>query len=213
MTTRSKYASMALAAGCAIILAECGCGKPAHRIDPEGRETITTVSGLNIQDAKDAAERLSNSLLDSGVLGRGGHPSRIAIDRYVNATSQQIDRDEVLKRIRVTLNRAGVAQIVTTINSQGNIGGESNIGSKVAKQEAEEARVDKFLDEDHGHKAGPEVDYALTFKILEDRVRASRVRQVTYTFQMSLTDLAKGTAVWEDQTQITKQGTKPSVGW
>ena len=39
------------------------------------------------------------------------------------------------------------------------------------------------------------------------------VRQTTYTFQLSLTTVRDGLAVWEDETQITKQGQRSSVGW
>ena len=182
----------------------------ARRIDPDGPETITTMDDLDIQDATDAAGTLSESLLSSGVLGKGGQPSIIAIDRYVNATTQQIDRDEVVKKIRVTLNKAGVAQTLTTIDSRGETGGESNIGSKYARE-----NVDT---DPSGVTPEPLVpDYALTYKILENQARVPKfgrdIKQVTYTFQMSLTDVRNGLAVWEDETQITKQGKKPSVGW
>ncbi|MBP7143481.1 MAG: penicillin-binding protein activator LpoB, partial [Opitutaceae bacterium] len=55
--------------------------------------------------------------------------------------------------------------------------------------------------------------YTLSGKLIEDRARAGRTRQVTYTFQMSLTTVKDGLAVWEDEKQITKIGTKPSVGF
>jgi len=187
-----------------------GCASaPARRIDPTGTQTITTIGGLDIQDATDAAGALSESLLASGILGREGKPSVIAIDRYINNTSQQIDRDRIIKKIRVTLNRAGVAQTMTTIDSGGNIGGESDIASKEARARQEDDRIDQS--EERSERTAP--DYALTFKLLEETARAGKVRQTTYIFQMSLTDVRTGLAVWEDEQSITKQGTKPSVGW
>jgi PBP1b-binding outer membrane lipoprotein LpoB len=174
---------------------------------------VTTIDDLDIQDATDAAGAMSASLLEANILGRDGTPSIIAIDRYVNATTQQIDRDEVIKKIRVTLNKAGVAQTLTTIDSRGETGGESNIGSKFARENIDTVPGSPG-------RATPEAlvpDYALTYKILENQARVRRfgrdVKQVTYTFQMSLTDVRNGLAVWEDETQITKQGKTPSVGW
>lgn len=196
-----------------------GCAsQSAQRIDPHGTQTITTVNSLDIQDATDAAAELSQSLLASGVLGRDGKPSVIAIDRYINNTSQHIDRDAVLKKIRVTLNKAGVAQTTTAINSAGSIGGESQIASDDLNRRQEQARVDAFLSDDKNAEAPSAVEtlgveYALSFKILDNRVRAGKTRQTTYIFQMSLTDLRTKLAVWEDEKQITKQGTKSSVGW
>lgn len=196
-----------------------GCGSQgAQRIDPNGTQTITSVGSLDIQDATDAAAEMSQSLLESGVLGRGGKPSVIAIDRYINNTGQQIDRDSVIKKIRVALNKAGVAQTTTAINSSGGIGGESQIASGGLGDQQKQAEVDAFLNDDKDDR-GPTaveavgVDYALTFKILKNEVRAGRVRQMTYIFQMSLTDLRTNLAVWEDEKQITKQGKKPAIGW
>jgi PBP1b-binding outer membrane lipoprotein LpoB len=175
-------------------------------------ETITTVGGIDIQDATDAAAELSESLLAANVLGRAGQPSIIAIDRYINDTSQQIDRDVIVKKIRVSLNKAGVAQTMTTLDSAGGIGGESNIATRAARERDNEARANAFLNDTAAPEL-PKPDYALTFKILDNRVRAGRTRQTTYTFQMSLTDVKTGLAVWEDEKQITKQGSKPAVGW
>ncbi|MBL4700763.1 MAG: hypothetical protein JKX85_05840 [Phycisphaeraceae bacterium] len=196
-----------------LMLAGCESGN-ARRIDPAGTQTITSIKHLDIQDAADAAAAMSQSLLNSGRLGRHANaagqtivrPSIIAIDRYVNNTSQQIDRDEVLKKIRVTLNKAGVAQTLVTINDQGELGGESNIASKYAQQNTPADRSVQT----------PEllvVDYSLTFKIIENKGQAGKVRQTTFTFQMSLVDVKSGLAVWEDETQITKQGKHSSVGW
>lgn len=210
----NKYATLGFVGLITGSLFLAGCASaPARRIDPSGTETIATISRLDIQDATDAAGALSESLLASGILGREGRPSIIAIDRYINNTSQQIDRDRIIKKIRVTLNRAGVALTMTTIDSSGYIGGESVIASQEARAQHEDDRIDKFLDQDVETPRRTSPDYALTFKLLEEKARAGRVRQTTYMFQMTLTDVQTGLAVWEDEQRITKQGTKPSVGW
>ncbi len=204
-----SFVALCLAAG---LLTACSNvnKNDARRIDPTGPETITTLSQLDIQDATDAAGTLSESLLAQGVLGRDGQPSIIAIDRYINNTTQQIDRDEVVKKIRISLNKAGVAQTLTTIDSRGETGGESNIASKYSRE-----NVDT---DPNAVTPSPLVpDYALTYKILENRASVPKfgrdVKQTTFTFQMSLTDVNTGIAVWEDETQVTKQGKKAAVGW
>lgn len=181
-----------------------GCRPPAARIDPQGRQTITTVGDLDIQDATDAAGDLSASLLEAGVLGREGKPSIIAISNYVNNTSRHIDRDEVIKKIRVSLNKAGVAQTMTTVGSTGTAAGAEDTFA------TNEIAADAFLGND---RPNIRPDYTLSFKLMEKQAQAGRVRQTTYTFQMSLTDLKTGLAVWEDEKQITKQGARASVGW
>ncbi|MEM9418147.1 MAG: hypothetical protein AAGA25_03700, partial [Planctomycetota bacterium] len=184
MTKLLSTTALAVAAAC--FVGAC-TNNPARRIDPQGTETITTYDKLDIQDATDAAAELSESLLASGRLGKDGEPSIIAIDRYINNTTQQIDRDEVIKKIRVTLNKAGVAQTLTTIDSRGETGGESNIASKFARENID----------NEGSAVTPEPlvpDYALTYKILENRARAGKIRQTTFTFQMSLVDVRNGLA-------------------
>ncbi|WP_432799363.1 hypothetical protein [Poriferisphaera sp. WC338] len=176
-----------------------------RRIDPGGTETIATVSGLDIQDALDAAGELSESLLEAGILGSSGTPSKIAISNYVNSTSQHIDRDRIIKKIRVTLNRAGAAQTFTTLNATGGSAGAEDAFA------ANQQKVDAFLSSEK--PAPPKPDYTMTLKILENKVRAGKIRQTTFSFQMSLTDIKSGLAVWEDERMITKQGSKPAVGW
>ena len=98
--------------------------------------------------------------------------------------------------------------VSTSLNDRGQIGGESAIASKAAAERLREQQIDAFLeDQDAPQAIYP--DFALTFKIMDDRVRTGLLRQneqVTFTFQMSLTDVVRGVAVWEEETQITKQG-------
>jgi PBP1b-binding outer membrane lipoprotein LpoB len=56
-------------------------------------------------------------------------------------------------------------------------------------------------------------DFTLSGKIIELTARASNTRQTTYSFQLSLTDTKSGLAVWEGEKEITKQGTRSSVGF
>ena len=42
---------------------------------------------------------------------------------------------------------------------------------------------------------------------------SGRVAQSTYSFQLSLTDAKTGLATWEGEKEITKQGTRSSVGF
>jgi PBP1b-binding outer membrane lipoprotein LpoB len=56
-------------------------------------------------------------------------------------------------------------------------------------------------------------DFTLSGKIIETLARSGSTRQSTYSFQLSLTDSKTGLAVWEGEKEITKQGTRPSVGF
>jgi PBP1b-binding outer membrane lipoprotein LpoB len=56
-------------------------------------------------------------------------------------------------------------------------------------------------------------DFSLSGKLLEQRASDGRERQVTYTFQLSLTQLSTGYAIWEDEVNIQKIGRKSNLSW
>jgi len=175
-----------------VSLLAAGCGSGAKRIDPQGNQTVTTTSDIDIQDWQDAATRLSQSLLESDALASAGsgNPAIIAtsLNKFVNNTTQHVDRDLLIKRIRIVLNKSGKAK---------------------AMRMTEEMKKKAFLE---GSDL-PEPDYEMELKIIEKTAKAGRTRQSAFVFQMSLLDPRTGILEWEDSTTIAKQGTRPAVGW
>lgn len=175
----------------------------AKYVDSKGKDTVVSLDQINIQDWNQAAEQMVASLLATGVLERAPtQPSIMAVSRIVNNTQTQIDTDSLTKKIRVALNQSGKVVTTTTMG----LGGSAE--DPLAKDSAEMAAMMG------GKKQVTTLPYyTLSGKLLEDRARSGNTRQVTYTFQLSLTTVKDGLAVWEDEKQITKQGKKPSVGW
>lgn len=183
-----------------------GCATPqATYVDPSGSGTITTVGSINIQDYATAADEMVSSLIE-GVIkpgkleSPGGQPAMLAISRISNNTSQHVDPDMLVKKIRVALNKTGKVVTTTTIGLGGNA--EDPLAQGI-KQQTE------FL-QDKKNSRLP--DYSLSGKIIEQRDRSGDVRQSSFVFQLSLTSTA-GVAVWEDERTIIKQGRRPSVGF
>jgi len=187
-----------------LLLAGCA-NRGARYIDSQGTETIVSLNKINIQDWNNAADQLVQSLLTSGALERAPRqPAVLAISRIINNTQQHVDTDSLVKKIRVSLNRTG--KVATTMTM--GLGGHAE--DPLAKETAEYAA---FMNDKPAQSTTMLPDYTLTGKLLEDRAKAGRTRQTTYSFQMSLTAVASGLAVWEDEVQITKSGKKSSVGW
>ena len=180
-----------------------GCETGATYTDSKGTGTIVSLDQIDIQDWNRAADEMVASLLASGVLERAPEqPAVMAVSRIVNNTMQQIDTDSLTKKIRIELNRSGKTITTTTLG----LGGRAE--DPLAKEAAE---MQAMLD---GQKKATTLPYyTLSGKLLEDRARAGSTRQVTYTFQLSLTTAKDVLAVWEDEKQITKIGKKPSVGF
>lgn len=202
MKKAQTFLLLTLAASTATFTA---CNSGPKIVDENSSGQIMRGMAFDTQDAVDAASELAQSLLKADILGKGGKPSYIVISRYINNTGEQIDRDSVVKRIRVALNQAGVAQTITSLDSTGSTeNAEDTFGAN--ERERQEFTY-------NGENAPPSPEYSLTFKILKDRVSQGSKNQVTYTLQMSLNDIRNGIAVWEDEKRVVTQGKDKGIGW
>ena len=174
-----------------------GCASPNKRLDTNTRQRIVTTTGLDVDDAIRAADVMTESMLNSRVFA-GGSPPLIEVSTFINNTETQIDPDSVLKKIRVELTNSGLARVFTPRGQD----------TLAAEQSARNTFRNGSQTQDTLRP-----DYTLSFKIIDDRARAGNIRELTYTFQMSLTEADTRIAAWEGEEVITKQGSKASVGW
>lgn len=181
-----------------------GCGTQAKYVQTGGSENIVNVGQVNIQDYMQAAQTMINSLLASGALDRvPTPPALIAISRVENRTGQQLETDLLTKKIRIALNQSGKA--ITRLNFGVGADGKPLMEDPAGRGIADENNFRNDV------KTDRLPDFTLSGKIIETRAKAGNLRQSTYSFQMSL---ARGNdAVWEDEKEITKQGTRPAVGF
>ncbi len=187
--------------GLLVLTASTGC-RSAGYVDPGGPRTIVTLDDINIQDWNEAADRMIDSLLISGVLDRAPEqPSVMAVSRIVNNTSIQVDTNMLTGKIRRDLNQSGKVLTTTTIG----------LGGAEDPLAEDERMYQEFLEDRPTEQRRPY--FTLSGRIMEDQVRAGRTRQTTYIFQLAMTEVSSGLAVWEDEVQITKQGTRSAIGW
>lgn len=190
-------------AAAALLTTGCATKNDARYIDSQGPQTIVSLNQINIQDWNKAADKLVADLLASGVLERApNQPAVMAISRIRNNTQQQVDTDSLTKKVRIALNQTGKVVTTTTLGADGKVedGVAADVGAMSAFMSGEKQKTTLPF-------------YTLSGKLLEDRVSSGGVRQVTYTFQLSLTTVKDGLAVWEGEELITKQGQRSSVGW
>lgn len=186
----------------AVSLVGAGCATNAHYIQTGGNQSVVTIGQINIQDYMQAADAMTSELLASGALDRVAHPPAVlAISRIVNNTGEQIDTDLLTKRIRVALLNSGKAMTTTTMG----LGGTAEDPMAKGLQQENEFKSDQQ------NTVTP--DFTLSGKIIQLAVKAGNTSQSTYSFQLSLTDAKNGLAVWEGEKNITKQGTRSSVGF
>lgn len=182
-----------------------GCAsKQATYVDPNRTDKlVANVGQINIQDWTIAADAMTQSLIDDVINGGklkspAGEPAILAISRIKNETTQQIDTDLLIKKIRISLNKTGRVVTTTTFG----VGGAEDPLAKGLQQDKE------FAGTAQPTRAA---DYTLSGKIIEDRTRQGKLRQSTYVFQLSLT--SGNLAIWEDEKTIVKQGTRPAMSF
>jgi PBP1b-binding outer membrane lipoprotein LpoB len=180
-----------------------GCSStPARVIETGGTESITSVGEVDIQDLKNASAGMLESLISTNVLDRApNQPARVAVDRVVNDTSSSFSIDELLYRMREQLVNSGKVQVITAYGD--------NPESRIAQEELRR----RAMQEGRTNIDTLTPDYALTGRITQLKRAAGKVRQTTYTFRLTLTDIRTGLEVWTKTEEVTKQGTKSSVGF
>jgi len=188
----------ALALGCAT----------AKYIDHDGRDSVVNVGQINTQDWIRAADELTQSLLLSGALGSvADKPKVLMIGRIKNNTTQHIDTDSLMKKIRVALNKGGRALTTTAVG----LDGPEDESSKAVRELRADDEFNQATIPGKGNLVSP--DFSLSGKIIQNNARAGRIKQSEFAFQLSLTDLKTGLAVWEEEKLIVKQGSRAAVGW
>jgi len=201
MTKRSlTYFSLAMVISCL-----WGCASKSAYVDPAGPNTAVNVGQINVQDFAVAADTFVQDILSR--VGRGqltsseaGQPAIMAISRITNKTLNHIDIDQLVKKIRVELNRSGKILTTTTVAYGG---AEDPLAKEVQETLALSGQgvVNRLP------------DYTLSGAILAQEARKNRLTtQASYIFQLSLTDRS-GIAVWESEYIVTKQGRKSAVTW
>ena len=185
-------------------LAALAACTPATYKDSRGNDLVVSLDQPNIQDFNQAADKMVQSMMVSGVLERAPRkPAVMGISRIVNDTSSQFDTDQLTKKIRVALLNTGKIEVTNTIG----------LGGTPEDPMAKGVQDMKDFESGNANRTPDLPDYTLTAKILENRASAGDTRQVSYIFQMSLTDTRSGRGVWEGEETITKQGQKNSVGF
>ncbi len=182
-------AAMALSGGC----------QQGHAPRVADDTELVTTLGLDVQDVERFAAELAESLIDSDVLGGPEGPSVVVVERFVNNTSEtRIDRDRVLGRVLIALNRSDTAVAYMGGTTRGE--GESGLATDEARIRAEAEGIRR------------EYDYSVIVKLYEDRAQLGRTRQASFIVQLSLIDLDRSVEVWREERRITKQARQAAVG-
>ncbi len=185
-----------------------GCAATTQNIDMNN-DRGQAVMGLDYRDFQKAAGESISSMLESGALNKpSGGRYVLAISRIINDTMQRIDTDQLIKKIRVELLQSGKVVVTTAVGATG-------AEDKMTMQARELRKTDEFKQSTvagKGQMVAPEL--SLSGKIIQRNVRVtSSLQQAEYYFQLTLTDINTGLALWEGESVIGKRGSNKSVSW
>jgi uncharacterized protein (TIGR02722 family) len=195
-----------------VILAVSGCQTTTQYVD--SHDESVAVLGLSQRDFDQAANQALDDIIASPLLV---HPEADKGGRYVlsiyniiNDTSQRIDTDQLVKKIRVGLLQSGKFLTTTAVSFTGN-GPEDSSSAKV-RELTNSAMMNQSTVKKNGTVISP--DFSLSGKIIQRTNRVDSSKQlVEYYFQLTLTQLETGLAYWEGEYPIAKTGSNDSVTW
>ncbi len=183
----------------------------ARYIDKEKLGTSTPVTlGLDYEDLERASLKLVNSMLKSKAFSLNNPNKRyvLMISDFINDTTQRIDIDQLIKKIRIALLNSGRFIITTAVRA----GGAEDMASYQVRKLR---KIDEFNQKTiakKGEMIAP--DLSLSGKIIQRVTPLSNKEQrVDYYIQMSITDLKTGLALWEGEEVISKAGDSKAAPW
>lgn len=205
-----KTLIIATIAGAALLFNGCASTSGAQYVgaNTPQAQPVTTM-GIDRQDFEKAAEEAISSLLQSGALNKNdGGRYVVSIGRILNDTTQRIDTDMLIKKIRIAMLQSGKAVISTAVSAGG--AEDSMIYETRKLRENEEFKQNTVAKK--GTIYAP--DFSLSGKIIQRSAKATNNKQlVEYYFQLTLSHIESGLAFWEGESVIGKMGSNDTVSW
>lgn len=209
---RCSYHSVsALALLGLLLLGGCAAGGGATQttmIDPHADRSAIG-AGLDMRDFEAAAGDAVQSMLAAPALNKpGGGRSVVVISRVTNDTMQRIDTDLLVKKIRVDLLNSGRFVITTAV-------GLDAPEDPMAMQ-ARQLRGSAEFNQAHVARPGQMIapDLSLSGKIVQlNRRLGDGSQRIDYSFQLSVTEIRSGLALWEGESPISKLTSGKTVTW
>ena len=167
-------------AGAAALLTMTGCGSAPVRIDTASSQGITTVHQIDFKDWQ----------------------TILMISDVKNSTRENVNTRILTDKIRQAVLRSGQAVVTTAVGAKG--------AEETAVRQVRELENDDLFNQSTVQKRGTVIapDMSLSGEIVQQQRRSGRTEESYFFIHMVLTDLATGLAVWEDNVELAKQGTK-----
>ncbi|HPD32498.1 MAG TPA: hypothetical protein PLL20_21095 [Phycisphaerae bacterium] len=173
-------------------IAGCAATTETKRLAPDELSDIEYGTGLTSQDFRSIAQRMARSLVSLPQIQQSKNPPRVAFASVENNSSDYIDGDTFLRKMRTELVKHAEGRLVFL---------DRDVIQQIEKENRDKA-AGKRTSSGEGTPYG--ADFFLTGTIDSiDRVTGSgRTGYTRYSFR--LTNAADSAIVWEDDYEIKK---------
>ena len=179
-----------------------GCTSPARTsvYAPANEEGLAT-SGVDSHDYQLVVEKMVASMFKNGMQTEAGHKPVIALGAIFNRTPYNVETRMLGELIRVEILKSGLAKFSTATDFE-HKGGEPTDLYKQLKFQNESGHVDPATIKRYGQLTG--ADYVLFGNVYNVERRGGGRTEANFTFNLALTEVQTGLAVWADTKPIRK---------
>ena len=170
---------------------------------------LRTTLGFDPRDAAEVAEQMARSIIASNVLSHRDRHGRavITFSSFRNNTSlDQLDPNILFSRVSVTLNKTGVAYVCSSDDPL--VGRHQERVGRANQKIPAQNELLEFTGSNNRvqmQQYGNEPRYALGLELIESASQVGKTVQSAYQVHMTVTDISRGTVVWEDVQDVAKR--------
>lgn len=179
-----------------------GCGTPPNTsvYAPAGEEGIAS-KGVDLHDYQLVVEKMVTSMLKHGLQTDAGQRPVISLGAIGNHTPYKIEVRMIGEDIRSEVLKSGLAKFSTATDFEKK-GGESGDLSKQLEFQNESGNVEAATVKKYGQLVG--ADYVLFGNIYNMERSKEGTTEANFKFNLTLTEVKTGLAVWADTQPIRK---------
>jgi len=197
-----KYTVLRSILGVLAVDGLAGCATPMNTsvYRPPDEEGIAS-RGVDLHDYQLVVEKMVTSMLKHGLQTDAGKKPVISLGPIYNHTPYNIEVRMIGEDIRTEVLKSGLAKFLTATDFA-HKGGESGDLYKQLEFQNESGHVDAGTAKKYGQIVGG--DYVLFGNIYSLERRAGGTTEANFKFNLTLTDVATGLAVWSDTKPVRK---------
>ena len=206
-------------AACILVLG-AGCVNEPEIIDTRDTSTdrVRSMDKVSSTDFIEAAEYGINSILSDEIFseylaeyktaGHGSSRPLLMISAVQNRTTAHVDMPLLTSRISSALLKSRKVRVTSVLAADT---AQRDTASKELRNLEDDEDFDQQSVLQRGTLKSP--DLTLSGAIIEQRNTSGRMTELTYFFDMRLTNARTGEVVWEDHIEIGRRQKRPLLGF